>query len=496
MNTEHYYNQYVTGKYADFLPTPVSRRENEEESSFKIPKCSRTMDAMSGPNFLSIEEARAGLRAGEFSAGELAAACERQIERLDPQLRAFITPMKPEPPQADGNLAGIPIAVKDLFETRGVRTTAGARFFADHIPAADAVAVQKLKEAGAVIMGKTNTHEIALGVTTVNPHYGTTHNPWDPARIPGGSSGGSAVAVAAGMALGALGTDTGGSIRIPASLCGVVGLKPTYGRVSVRGVFPLSWNLDHVGPLARRVRDAAWMLQALAGYDPEDPFSADEPVDDYLLHIEAGVRGWRLALGAGDYVERSDAEVLQAVETAGALLRQGGAQVEKVDVSFLQEAAAANSLMTPADGAAFHRDRLAEHPDWFGPDVRRRLETGRAFTSTEYILARKTQSEMKHRLGRFFLEYDALLLPATAIPAPPIAGQDAVEQAARLTRFTAPFNLTGLPAISLPCGFTRQGLPIGLQIICGAWQEASLLRLARAYEAQTDWHGRWPPGVE
>ncbi len=448
------------------------------------------MDGMQRPDLLSIENAMTRIKAGELTAQSLVEACRQKIEQLNPELCAFITVLEP-PSIGDakpaGRLGGIPLAVKDLFETKGIRTTAGTPFFKDYIPEADAVAVQKLKQEGAVIMGKTNTHEIALGVTTVNPHFGTTRNPWGKTRIPGGSSGGSAVAVATGMALAALGTDTGGSIRIPASLCGVVGLKPTYGRVSVRGVFPLSWNLDHVGPLVTTVRDAAIMLQVLAGYDPDDPFSVDQPVDDYLVNIEKGVGGWKIALGSGRYIEEADAAVLQAVEAAAKVFEGLGAVVEKVDMSFLREAAAANGLMTPADAAAYHQDRLAEHPDWFGADIRQRLETGRAFTSTEYALARKTQSEMKHRMGKFFREYDVLLMPSTPITAPLIEGNDAVEQARRLTRFTAPFNLTGLPAISLPCGFS-QGLPIGLQIVGGAWREASVLRAARAYEGSAISH--------
>src|SRR5512146_2868266 len=371
------------------------------------------MDGMSQPNFLSIEQASDRLHSGSLTAQALVDACTRQIERLNPHLCAFITVMTPEISSLEGRLSGIPIAIKDLFETRGVRTTAGSRFFSDYLPENDAVVVQKLKAEGAVIMGKTNTHEIALGVTTVNPHYGTTRNPWDETRIAGGSSGGSAVAVATGMALAALGTDTGGSIRIPASLCGVVGLKPTYGRVSVRGVFPLSWNLDHVGPLVTTVRDAAIMLQVLAGYDADDPFCADQPVDDYVVHIEEGVRGWRIALASGPYIEDADADVLEALEAAAKVLEESGAQVEKVDVGFLRDAAVANALMTPADGAAFHRERLAQHPEGVGADVRQRLETGRAFTSTEYILARKMQTEMRHRMGKFFRAYDALLLPST-----------------------------------------------------------------------------------
>ena len=392
-------------------------------------------------------------------------------------------------------MQNIPIAVKDLFETEGIRTTAGSLFFKDYVPTSDAVAVTKLKDAGAVIIGKANTHEIALGVTTNNPHYGATRNPWDTRRIPGGSSGGSAVAVAAGMSLAALGTDTGGSIRIPASLCSVVGLKPTYGRVSVRGVFPLSWNLDHAGPLTRSVKDAALMLQVLAGYDADDPFCIDQPIGDYLEKIEGGVKGWRVAVGIGDYINEADAEVLNAVYEAANVFEKLGANIEEVDISFLREAALANGLMTQADGAAYHRERLMEHPDWFGADVRQRLETGKKFTSTEYSLARKTQTEMKHRLAKFFEQYNILLLPSTPITAPPIEGTDAVEQARRLTRFTAPFNLTGLPAMSVPCGFDKAGLPIGLQIVSKAWDEASVMRAGFAYERETDWLTRHPPEV-
>ncbi len=454
------------------------------------------MDGASEPNWLSIEEAHAEVEAGRLSAQALVEACERQIARLNPELRAFVNVFEPPVSHASGkgHLAGIPVAVKDLFETKGFTTAAGTLFFKDHISEADAVVVERLEGEGAVILGKTNTHEIALGVTTVNPHYGTTRNPWDTTRIAGGSSGGSTVAVATGMALAALGTDTGGSIRIPASLCGIVGLKPTYGRVSLRGVFPLSWNLDHVGPLTRTVRDAAIMLQVLAGYDAEDPYSIDQPVDDYLVNIEAGVRDWRIAIAAGSFIANAETEVLGAVEAAAKRFEEQGAVVEAVDMTFLREAALANGLMTPADGAAVYRDQLAGHPDWFGTDVRQRLETGRSFTSTEYVLARKTQSEMKHVLSKFFSQYDVLLLPSTPITAPMIEGNDAVEQARRLTRFTSPFNLTGLPAISLPCGFDRSGLPIGLQIVAGAWREAWVLRAARTYERVTGWGKKRPVG--
>jgi aspartyl-tRNA(Asn)/glutamyl-tRNA(Gln) amidotransferase subunit A len=448
---------------------------------------------------LTIGEAIARIRAGTLSAGELWKACIGQIELLNPRLRAIITTMEPLEeaglPIEGRALRGIPVALKDLFETAGVRTTAGALFFKDHLPAHDAVAVAKLKAAGAQFIGKSNTHEIALGVTTVNPHFGTCRNPWDSTRIPGGSSGGSAVAVATGMATAALGTDTGGSIRIPASLCGVVGLKPTYGRVSVRGVLPLSWNLDHAGPLTRCVTDAAILLQVIAGYDDNDPYCADVPVDDYLRHLEDGAAGLRIALAGGAYVEESDAEVLEAVDNAADLMSRLGAAVSKVIPEFLRDAALANAQMTQADAAAYHRERLSEHPEMFGADVRQRLEIGRDLSAADYVLARRTQSEVRRQLGRLFGHFDVLMLPATPIAAPLIDGGDAIESARRLTRFTAPFNLAGFPAISIPCGFTRMGLPVGLQMVATPWNEARLLQAARAYEREVDWASRHPDGV-
>jgi aspartyl-tRNA(Asn)/glutamyl-tRNA(Gln) amidotransferase subunit A len=437
----------------------------------------------------------------ELSPLTLTEACLCQIERLNPRLNAFITvdrdlarseATKQSPKGRLSPLYGIPIALKDLFETAGLRTTAGSKFFTDYVPVKDAFVVQKLKAAGAIILGKTNLHEIALGGTNVNPHYGTCRNPWDTSRISGGSSGGSAVAVATGMCLAALGTDTGGSIRIPSALCGTVGLKPTYGRVSLRGVIPLSWNLDHAGPMARTVRDSALLLSVMAGFDPDDPASAEVPVNNYLSGIEGGVKGWRVALAAGEYVEASDAEILAAVTDTVKVFKNMGAKIEKVDMDWLREAALANGLMIQADGAAYHRERLAEHPDWFGADVLQRLRNGAALTSTEYALARRIQVEMRRRFEIFFEKYDILLMPTTPIPAPPIEGTQAVEAARQLSRFTAPFNLTGLPALSVPCGFTASGLPMGLQIVSKSWGEAKVLQGGYTYEQATDWHDRHP----
>jgi aspartyl-tRNA(Asn)/glutamyl-tRNA(Gln) amidotransferase subunit A len=460
------------------------------------------MDAMNITTPFTITTALEALHGQKTTAQDLAEACYRQIERLNPRLNAFITVMEAQSAldaqlpasiqPISSALRGIPIALKDLFDTAGIRTTAGSKFFSDHIPETDGFVVEKLKQAGAVIMGKTNTHEIALGVTGNNPHYGTARNPWDTTRIPGGSSSGSTIAVATGMALGALGTDTGGSIRIPASLCGVVGLKPTYGRVSLRGVFPLSWNLDHVGPLTKCVRDAALMLQVISVYDPLDPTSIKMLTGDYLGHLADDMEGRKVALGVGDYIESADPEVVNAICEAAQVFQSMGSHVQDVDVSWMREAALANTTMTRSDGAAVHRDRLKEHPEMFGEDIRRRLEVGAKTTSTEYILARRTQVEARKRCEQFFESFDVLLTPTTPIPAPTIEGNDAVEQAGLLTRFTAPFNLAGLPALSVPCGFTKSGLPIGVQIISRAWGEARVLNAGYAFEQTTDWHTRFP----
>jgi aspartyl-tRNA(Asn)/glutamyl-tRNA(Gln) amidotransferase subunit A len=467
--------------------------------------------------WLTLSEAASQIQKKELSPLELTRAYADRIQAFDPQLNCFITrtleTALEQARQAEaeiqvgdyrGPLHGIPLALKDLFETKGVRTTAGSRFFADYFPQEDAVVVQKLRGAGAVFLGKLNMHEIALGLTNVNPHYGPCHNPWWLERITGGSSGGSAAAVAAGLCLGSLGSDTGGSVRVPASLCGVVGLKPTFGRVSLRGVIPLSWNLDHVGPLARGVRDAAMLLQAIAGYDAQDPASIDAPVPSYLSGLEDGVRGWKIGFASDAYYSKSDPQVWQAIQAAVDVFRHLGAQVVPIELPEAYEAAKANGLMVPSDAAAFHQERLAAHPQDFGADVLKRLQSGAAYSSTEYILARRTQSIFRRRCEQLFESIDLLVTPATAVTAPPIEGPDAIEQARRLTRFTAPFNLAGLPALSLPAGFSRQGstadknhpadreLPVGMQLVAPAWAEARLLRGAFAYEQAAGWYKRLP----
>ena len=445
---------------------------------------------------ISLSAQRELIQRKKTDPAELVSECLAQIERLNTTLNAFITVTPPGEgtpnPGQNGFLSGIPIAVKDLIDTKGIRTTYGTKFFKDHVPTEDAFVVKKIKKEGAQIIGKANLHEIALGLTSNNPHYGTCRNPWDITRTPGGSSGGSAVAVATGMALAALGSDTGGSIRVPAALCGVVGLKPTYGRVSLDGMMPLSWNLDHAGPITRSVEDAALMLQIMGGYDEKDPVSAKTLPGDYTSHIQDGLQDRKIALAVGSYIEDSDYEVYQSVRAAAYALKTLGASVDEVNTDFLRDAWAANRTILHVDAAAYHQERLKEHPDWFGDDVRERLTVGTKTSANDYALARREQVKARRKLDVLFELYDVLLLPTTPIAAPEIEGENALERAAQLTRFTAPFNTTGLPALSIPCGFTSEGLPIGLQIVSRAWNEAGVLRAGYAYQTITDWHTKRP----
>ena len=453
---------------------------------------------------LSLLEAAAEIASGAISPLELTHAYLTRIEAIDPYLNCYLTVTKELALETArnageqirqgnylGKLHGIPVALKDLYETCGIRTTAGSKFFSDTSPKDDAYVVKRLQQAGAVLLGKLNMHEIALGVTNENPHFGSCRNPWNGSRISGGSSGGSAAALSARLCLGSLGSDTGGSIRIPASLCGIVGLKPTYGRISLRGVIPLSWNLDHPGPMARRVEDLAILLQVIAGYDPQDPTSVNWPVPDYSASLKEGVGGWRIAFASGTFFEQVEVEISGLVQAAAQVFASLGAVVETVELPEALQAARANGLMVTSDAAAFHQERLSSQPQDFGQDVLVRLQNGAAVTSSEYVLARRLQTVLRRRYVKLLDKYDILLTPTTPIAAP-LAGADAVERARQLTRFTAPFNLTGLPALSLPCGFTQAGLPAGLQLVARPWGEARLLQAAYTYETSSGWYLRKP----
>jgi aspartyl-tRNA(Asn)/glutamyl-tRNA(Gln) amidotransferase subunit A len=464
---------------------------------------------------LSIAEAGALIVRRQVSPVELTDAYLAQLERQNPLLNAYVTvtgdAAREEARAAEreigsgtyrGPLHGIPIALKDLYDTKGIRTAAGSKILWDRVPDEDSAVTTLLRAAGAISLGKTNTHEFAYGVTTNNPHFGATRNPWNPDCIPGGSSGGSGAAVAAGMAAMAMGSDTGGSIRIPAALCGTVGLKATHGRVSTAGVIPLSWTLDHAGPLTRTVEDAALVLNAIAGYDPNDAMTVPMPVDDYTRDLAAGVRGLRLGVPRAGFFEAIDPEVARAVEEAIGVYRTLGATVEDMDGTALWNARQAVSDIMLADARHYHAAWLRDRPEEYGEDVRDRLMRRTDMSADEFIAAMRVRAAVTVETARLMTRYDGLLLPTTRIPAPPIAGQTIIIDGQEvfapniLTSNTNPFNLPGMPALSLPCGFTAAGLPIGLQVVTRRWDEVTALRIAAAYERATDWHTRRPAMAE
>jgi aspartyl-tRNA(Asn)/glutamyl-tRNA(Gln) amidotransferase subunit A len=446
------------------------------------------------------------LRSGSLSPLELAEFFLQQIAKWNPAINAFITVADREARRDAGEAAdlikrgkylgplhGIPIAVKDIFETAGLRTTGGSRILASHVPSTDATVVRKLREHGAVIIGKANLHEWAVGATNINPHFGATRNPWDLNRMAGGSSGGSAAALAAGMCLGALGTDTAGSIRIPAAACGVVGLKPTRGLVSLTGVMPFSWSLDHAGPMALNVADCAILLDAITGYDSEDPESVRRPAaGNYQDSIHNPIDGLRIAVPKDYFFESIPEEISRAVHDAIKVLKKSGARVSEVSYPDVDEDTEAGLLIRLAEGATVHYHDLVERKVEIGSDVVERLEKGLRVSVTEYVLARRTQARKIRLRARFFEEFDLLVTPTLPIEPPAILGTDSVQAAGELTKFTSPFNLAGLPAISVPCGFSRNGLPIGLQLVAGHWKESNLFSAAQFYEEATDWRNKKP----
>ncbi len=390
-----------------------------------------------------------------------------------------------------GPLAGVPIAVKDNVAVRGVVGTNGSPAFAGAPPAsADAAVVARLRAAGAVVLGTTHMHELAFGPTGVNPALGTPANPWAPGRVPGGSSSGSGAAVAAGLVPAALGTDTGGSVRIPASLCGVTGLKPTYGRVSRAGVTPLAWSLDHVGPLARSVEDVALVLEAIAGADPGDATCARVAVPRYAEALGRPCRGLRIGVPRHFALAGIDAEVRERFTQALGDLRRAGAVVRDVTVPFIEDATrAGGGLMLPeADGAL--RPLLG---------ARILLELAKLVSARHYLAAARLRTRLYEELRGVLAAVDLLALPTTPIPAPAVGeltvrvGEATQGVLEALVVFTTPFNLTGLPALALPCGFTRTGLPVSLQLVGRPFDEATLLAAGHAYQRETDWHTRRPP---
>lgn len=443
----------------------------------------------------NISELASRLRRKEISPVEITRDCLNAVARLNPSLNAFITVMadsaleqaqvaEAEIVRGDwrGPIHGIPIALKDLIDTAGVRTTAASALYEHRVPEHDAEVVRRLRHAGAVIIGKNNLHECAYGGSSLISYFGEVRNPRDPERIAGGSSGGSAAAVVAGMACAAIGTDTAGSVREPASLCGCTGLKPTYGRVSIRGVIPLSASLDHVGPLARDVNDAAIVLQAIAGYDPEDITSSNVPLSDYSGAVRQKAGKLRVGVPREYFFDDLDPEVAVSTENALNTIRPLVAEIKDVRLDVPTD-----RTLQMAEAYAFHAENVARRSRSLFPETVRRICNGEAVTAGEYIERRRELERERRRIAHIFADVDLLITPTTPTPAPTIVELKADPEALRpaelkLLHNTRPFNVWGVPAISVPCGLTKKGLPIGLQIAGPHWREDLVLQLARAYE--------------
>lgn len=456
---------------------------------------------------LDIDSLSRMIRAREISPVTVTEMVLRRISEVNPVLNAFICvtaesaleqarERESEVLKGEyrGPLHGIPVAIKDIFATKGQVTTAGSRILGDWIPDYDATVVTRLKESGAILIGKTNLHEFAMGATTENPHYGPCRNPWDPRRISGGSSGGSAVAVATGMAYAALGTDTAGSIRLPSALCGVVGLKPTYGRVSRHGVLPLSWSLDHVGPITRTVKDAAYLLEALAGPDLNDPSCSwldSEPYPSLLKPMKGRpLEGLRIGIIRKYFFEDIDSEIIHTVSREIATMAELGAKVIEVSVPLLEEAAVAQRAISQVEGYAYHELYFRRNPQLYGEDVQFRLNIGHSIPGYQYVNAHRVRRMFQASFLRVFRDCDVVVSPTNA-KSPFLVGEVRPEETVNnmfALGKTALCNLLGFPALSLPCGLTPEGLPIGLQWIGRPFGEAALLTAAYAYEQSTSWN--------
>jgi len=464
---------------------------------------------MSELAFLGLADAAQLIRARKLSPVEYTRALLERIERLDSRYHAFIrvTPelaiaaaRRAEQEIAAGSLRGplhgVPFGLKDIIDVAGQPTTGHSKVLGDNIATADAVVTARLKSAGGVLLGKLATHEFAIGGPSFDLPWPPAVNPWGGNHFPGGSSSGSGVALAAGMLPAALGTDTGGSVRNPASLCAITGMKPTYGRVSRRGVFPLAVSLDHVGPMTRSVRDNALLLQLLAGHDPEDPGSADVEVPDYAADLERGVKGLEIGLIRHFYAEdmQADPEQAQAIETAADVLRRLGASVREIRLVSLQEYATCSRIIIRCEAFAVHRRWLQQRPGDYGALARQRILDGATVSAADYIDALRLRGRLTRRTLEAFAGIDAALTVSGMDPPCPI---DDAEACARMYPRQArqPFNVTGQPAIAIPAGFTASGLPLSLQLVGHPWQEATLYRIAHAYERATLWIDRRPPGL-
>ena len=461
--------------------------------------------------FLTINEASKLIQEGSISPTELVEAHLEWIELTDSSLNSFITLLHDESLKAAieaeneikngdyrGPLHGIPIGLKDLYSTKGIRTTVGSKIMEDWVPDYDAGVVEKFIESGSILMGKLQMHEFAYGPTSENVHYGPAHNPWDTSRVTGGSSGGSGSAVASGQCMLALGTDTGGSVRIPSALCGIVGLKPTFGLVSRYGVFPLSYSLDTVGPITRTVRDNALVMNSIVGHDSRDPSSSFGPFLDYTSLLDKDVSGIRLAVPREHFFDLVDFEVKQSFDQALSVLENIGMEIDEVSIPMLNEVTSIATAITAVEGVEVHLSNLRDRYEDYDPQVRDRLELGLFITGPQYVTAQRARVALSNQIEQVLCTYDAIVTPTIPVSAPKI-GQTLVDIRGSLVkrvdvlpRLTRPFNLFGGPSITIPCGSDSNNLPIGLQISGKHFEDAMVLQIANAFENATSWHQRHP----
>ncbi len=458
-------------------------------------------------HYLTMRQAGELMQQGQLSPVELTRACLDRIQGTDERLHSFILLLADQALEQarvaeaeilrggyKGSMHGIPFALKDLYDTAGVRTTSGSRVDIDRVPTEDATTTARLKNAGGILLGKLAMHEFALGGPDWTTPFEPACNPWNFDHITGGSSSGSGSAVASGQAMGALGSCTGGSIRGPASLCGIVGLKATYGRVSRFGVVTLSWSQDHAGPMTRTVEDTAYMLQAIAGHDPRDPTSSRAPVPDYSLSLREDVRGVKIGLPRHYFFDDDpgvNQEVVAKVEQAVAALEYLGAQVEEVTLPSLEYVRAANSVIMVSEAFAYHEPNLKTRPQDFGEIVRGRFRVGGLLRASDYLQAQRVRTWARREFAEVMKTVDFLVTPTMTQPAAAFEGYDPASTA-RGKSFTAPFNVTGLPAISVPCGFTESGLPIGMQIAGKPFDEPGVIQAAYTYQQHAGWRDLHP----
>ena len=467
---------------------------------------------MSDLTELSIAELSAGFHDKSLSPVAATEAYLARISAHNDKVNAFVTlrgdEALAEAKQAEAEIAGgkwrgpmhgIPIGHKDLYQTAGIRSTAGSRVLENHVPEQDATAVARLKEAGAVMLGKLNTHEFAYGPTNDSSMFGPCRNPWDTERFSGGSSGGSGAAVALRLCAGATGSDTGGSIRMPAACCGITGLKPTYGRSSRAGIYPLCWTMDHAGPLTRSVEDAALMYQPLPGPDGRDAAVADRPVSDFAAALTGDIKGLKIGLPTRYFFDRSLPENENAAREAIAVLEGLGAEAREVDIAHIEYAAAAAMVHYIAEGTAYHDDHIATVGEFYTDQVRLFLELGNYILAKDYLHAERYRTLLGHAMADVLDEVDVMAMPTLPLTAQPI-GQEMIDIRGQsesifgaILRNTEPFDLTGLPALVMPCGFALDGMPLSLQIAGRPFDDAGILNVGHAYQQATDWHKRRPP---